>query len=322
MVESTFIGFYMGEGFWIDHPLNLDDPRHDARLKGIVPEIIMVTRQEHFGVLVCVDGLLMLRINHLAAAVPDMSSPAGLDTSVLWWREHLDFANAFQLLIESESRKCEDSNDIDAVALSMDQTCRVYMGTDRALSRTSNRGRNLLTVRSETLEWISGGRRGYRPTELCDSAWWIWGRVTQAAIANAIARFQLAVTDRNRIKLMSMIVQAKSAHADGHYATAFVLYWFTIESVVLALANETYQGSRPLTSYQAIKLLVAETTIDVALGDDLHNLREMRNRIMHEPGNTICTPSDSGRAALAAVTMITFRSGLELVMGWQTRAHY
>ncbi|MEN5264738.1 hypothetical protein [Stenotrophomonas sp. TWI587] len=108
MVESTFIGFYMGEGFWVDRPIDFNDPQHDHRLSGIIPAIIMSYRDDAFELHACVDGLLLLRINHLATAVPDMSNPSLLETSVLWWREHLDFANALQLLIESESRKCDE----------------------------------------------------------------------------------------------------------------------------------------------------------------------------------------------------------------------
>jgi len=322
MTESAFIGFYMGEGFWIDRLLNLDDPQNDARLGGIIPEIIMSTGNEHFDVHVCVDGLLLLRIDHLAAAVPDMSNPLHLDASVLWWREHLDFANAFQLLIESESCKCEDSNDVDAVALSMNQTCRVYMGAGLALSRTASRGRNLLTVRSETLNWIRGDRLGDRPTELSDSAWLVWRRLTRRAVTNAVGRFKDTVTDRNRVKLLSMIVQAKTAHADGHYATAFVLFWFAIESSVLSLANEIHKGPKRLKCYEAVALLQANRAIDLELANELHSLRTLRNEIMHEPGRTICTPCDSGRAAVAAITMTTFKSGLEMVMGWQTTAEF
>lgn len=114
MVESTFIGFYMGDGFWVDRPIDFNDPQHDHRLSGIIPAIIMSYRDDAFELHVCVDGLLLLRINHLATALPDMSNPSLLETSVLWWRGRLDFANALQLLIESESRKCDESNDVDS----------------------------------------------------------------------------------------------------------------------------------------------------------------------------------------------------------------
>lgn len=322
MVESTFIGFYMGEGFWVDRPIDFNDPQHDHRLSGIIPAIIMSYRDDAFELHVCVDGLLLLRINHLATAVPDMSNPSLLETSVLWWREHLDFANALQLLIESESRKCDESNDVDAMALSMEETCRVCLSDGRALSRTANRGRNLLTVRSETLDWIGGGRRGDRPTELCDTAWWVWGRVALGAISKAVARFRTTVDHRDRVKLLSMIVQAKTAHSEGHYATAFVLFWFAIESSVQSIASVSQGSARTPKVHEAVDQLLAAGLIDADLAHELHSLRQLRNAIMHQPGRAICTPSDSGRAAQAAVTISTFKSGLDLVMGWQTTVQF
>jgi len=320
--SGTFIGFYMGRGFWVGRPLDLFDEKSDDQLRGIIPEIVSTYSHALFDAAACIDGLLLLRVNHLAASVPNMGDPRQFEASTLWWREHLDYANALQLLVESESRKCSDSNDMDSAALSISNTCRVEIRDGFVRSQSFERGRNLLTVRRETLEWISGRRIGDRPAELRDTTWSVVERVSSKAISKAMARFASTVHDSDRIKLLSTIVQAKTAHAEGHFSTAFILFWFAIESSVRSIIqnlNKTPKNSPIIT---AIEKLLELGEIDQDLANELQELRVIRNKLAHAPGSTICTPTQSGRAANAAVAMSAHRSELQLTIGWNTSVQF
>jgi len=114
---ETYVGFHVQDGFWVGERLDLQDPELATRLKGIVPEITVYSATERFKALVCIDGLILLRVQHLAGSVPNMADPAEFDASVLWWREHLDYANTFQVCLESESSKCGGSSEIELAAL-------------------------------------------------------------------------------------------------------------------------------------------------------------------------------------------------------------
>lgn len=67
---EDFIGFYSAEGFWVDERIDLFDEENSRRLVGIVPEISVRMDSEKFSAAVCVDGLMLLRIKHLAANMP------------------------------------------------------------------------------------------------------------------------------------------------------------------------------------------------------------------------------------------------------------
>lgn len=320
---ETYVGFHVHDGFWVDERLDLRNPEQADRLRGIVPEIAVSSAKERFKAIVCIDGLILLRMQHLAGAVPNMANPAEFDASVLWWREHLDYANTLQVFLESESIKCDRSSDLELAALSLSDTCRVGFRQLCAVNRVADRGRSFMDVRSATVQWIASGMTDALPVDIRDPEWGPWRCVSRDAISRALHRFETAVADPDRVRWLSFVAQAKTAFFQGNFMVSCILLWFVIESALNAWHAEQFpQRAAPPSVAATIKQLMAVGVLTPQFGADLTALRQLRNRLMHEPGSTQCLPSNCVLAAQAATDLAARGTDLDLVLRWEASAQF
>lgn len=80
--SEKFIGFYTAEGYWVDEVIDFRDRDSSAKMLGIVPQIVAWEANDRFQAAVCVDGLMLLRMNHLAETAPDMGSAGTFRESI------------------------------------------------------------------------------------------------------------------------------------------------------------------------------------------------------------------------------------------------
>lgn len=321
---ETYVGFHVGEGFWVNAPLDLQDPVQAGRLRGIVPEIAISSITDRFKVIVCLDGLTLLRMQHLADSIPDIANPAQFDDSVLWWREHLDYANALQTCLESASIQCSESSDIELEALSLTDTCRVGFRGMMPIRAVAERGRSLMDMRRETTEWIAGGMSQTPPAEVRNPEWKPWRSMSPQTIRHALRTFEAASASPDRVKWLSFIAQAKTAFVRGNYIVAFVLLWFVIESVLNAWEAEhlSASGNSHVSSARMIQQLAAAGYIDSEMQSELGVLRKLRNQLMHQPSSTPCLPYECARAAQTALRLSLGHTDLNLMLKWQASTQF
>lgn len=320
---ETFVGFYTSEGFWVDKAIDPYDVQGAHRLKGIIPEIAVQTANDTFRAIVCIDGLVLLRMDHLATSIPNMGDPSMINESVQWWDEHLDYANTLLLLIESESIKCTASQEAIADAVSISDTCRVGFLHGFPVNRRYPNRRSTLRARSDLAGWIAGGMK--TPLSINESLddLMLWRVVKRSVIVDALERFTFASKDGDLVKRLSFIAKAKTAYKSNDYKVAFLLLWFVIESSIKTIAgHRKRKKGRHVAASNVIKELRENGLIPADIAEMVDTLRELRNRLVHEPGSTICRPHDCMQAAYAAVQLATGGASLDLRMKWETGVHF
>lgn len=320
---DTFIGFYTSEGFWVDEEINPFNADCARRLAGIIPEVSIETTSDLFRALVCIDGLVLLRMERLATSTPDMGDPSRFSDSALWWDEHLDYANALLLLIESASLKCAASQEAIADAVSITDTCRVGFLNGVAVNRRLPGRSSPMRARGNLCAWIAGGmREPISPLDSIDDLG-LWRVIKRSVLADAMDKFILVSKNADLVKRLSFIAKAKTAYKNNDYRVSFTLLWFVIESSIKSIFHkEPRTNSRKYSVSEAIKALRNSGAISDEVIDLVDALRVLRNQLMHEPGSTICHSHDCVRAAHAAIQLATDNANIDLTMKWQTGVQF
>lgn len=320
---EDLVGFYSTEGFWVGERVDLWEGDDADRLAGVVPEISVRSDCERFSAAICVDGLMLLRMRHLAASRPGMGDPRQIAASVRWWEEHVDYANAMQLLMESESIMCPDSGEVIASAVTVAETCRVGFDGGRPIRRSQSGGRSLVSVRHETANWLRGGRKGTPPMEAISSGWSTWLVVTEESVISMLGKFEIASADPTLVRRLSFIARAKSAYARNDFQVAFTLLWFVIESAAKDLRSSVGggNGSNRRGGFASIGSIFAELRAEGVIGDELFSRLDdlrgrVRNRLMHESDSASCLPEDCMSAAGGAVDLSVRDAPLDIRTKW------
>jgi hypothetical protein len=322
---EDFIGFYSSEGFWVDKRIDLFDEENSYRLTGIIPEISVRMDSERFSAMVCVDGLMLLRIRHLAANMPRISDPRRFEEAVRWWEEHVDYANALQFFIESESIKCPESGEAVLSALSLHETCRVGFVGEMPVRQNHSEGRSLVAARYAAANWIRAGRVGHPPMEAVSFGVANWTVLSERSVITALEKFEKAVANPCLVKQLSFIAKAKTAYARNDFPVAFTLLWFVIESAAKEiLANSLGSKDARHKSANGVFLdLKAECLISEDQFERLDDLRKrVRNKLIHESGSATCLPSDCVAASQAALDLAVRDQSFGIVAKWSSGVEF
>ncbi len=319
-----FVGSYTDGGFWVDEAIDPWDDENSRKLVGIIPDPVARLDGERCRAFVCVDGLMLLHVKHLEQSRPDMGDPSTFEDAVNWWNEHLDYANALQLCMESESIKPGIGAEVVAAAVTHFDTCRVGFIGDEAVNRNHTSRRSIVDARSETARWIAMGRQGPAPLDAISSGWATWRVISKDVVLAALRRFDVVSRCPDLVQHLSFIAKAKSAYMKNDYKVAFTLLWFVIESSAksLAPALKSRAGKFPSMS-DVLRRLRADGLINEDLFDLIDTLRnEVRNRLIHEPGSTVCLPKHCMMAAKAAIDLAARGAGLDLILKWETGSEF
>ncbi len=98
---------------------------------------------------------MLLQIEQLAQSMPSISDPTLFHQSALWIDKHLDYANAMQLCLESESIKHANSSTALTTAIRAKDICKVGMLDDVAVNISFENGRTQATVMQDLSAWVT-----------------------------------------------------------------------------------------------------------------------------------------------------------------------
>lgn len=325
MVDDSekFIGFYSADGFWVDEVVDFRDRQRSAKMIGIVPQIVAWEENERFKAAVCVDGLMLLRIKHLADTAPDMGNAGTFKESIAWLDELFDYANVMQLCIESESIKCGKSAEVLAATVLNSETCTVGFINDQPVNRSHQSSRSLSCARYEVASWIARGMEGPAPLEATSSGWATWQVISKDAVTAALNKFSDVSKDPVLVKWLSFMAKAKTAYSNNDYRVSFTLLWFVIESTAKVLWSE--QGTKTSGNANMVSItkgLKELGTISQDLLDRLDRTRVLRNKLVHEPGLTFVLPEDCMKAAGAAMDLVGCHQALGFILKWESSARF
>ncbi len=328
--EKDFVGFYPENGFWIENRIDILDEENSRRLAGIIPEMVFKVDSERFSAVVCIDGLMLLRMNHLATTMPNMSDPTQFEASVRWWDEHVDYANAMQLCLELESIKCAQSGKIRASDVIIANTCRVGFSGGLPIRKVLSNGRSLMSARAATANWINFGRAGPPPMEAISLGWSSWIVVSERSIGNALSQFEKACADKTLIKYLSFIVKAKTAHSRNDFSGG--IYTPMVRNRICG--EELWTNLNPAMKYKSDKdrryptisnifhELKSAGKISETLFLQLNLCKRARNKLMHESQSAICLPSDCISAANAATGLALREFSPSIEMPWSCSVEF
>jgi hypothetical protein len=318
---DDFVGFYSAEGFWVGDRVDVLDVENEYRLAGIVPEISVWHDAERFSAAVCVDGLMLLHVRELAATVPAMGDPTQFEAGVRWWGEHINYANAMQICLESESiAHAPKSSEIVSAAVLQAETVRVGFQEGRPVRRVLSMGPSVIATRFEAANWSR--EKGSPPVEAISTGWTNWNVVPEAVVVSGLAKFERVGSDPVLVTRLSFVAKAKSAYGRNDFTVAFTLLWFVIESAAKDLLAQSVPGKSAAKSgsHQSVLGVVAELKSAGVISDNLFSLlehcRKLRNRMMHQSESTVCMPSDCRLAADAAVDLAVRDASLGIRTKW------
>lgn len=321
--SEKFIGFYTADGYWVDEVIDFRDRDSSAKMLGIVPQIVAWEANDRFKAAVCVDGLMLLRMNHLAETAPDMGNAGTFKESITWLDELFDYANVMQLCIESEAIKCGKSAEVLAAAVLNSETCTVGFINGQPVNRAHQSSRSVSCARYEVASWIAGGMEGPAPLEATSSGWATWQVISKDAVKAALKKFSDVSKDPVLVKWLSFMAKAKTAYANNDYRVSFTLLWFVIESAAKVLwRDQGTKASRNANMASITKGLQELGKISEDLLVRLDRTRDIRNKLVHEPGLTFVLPEQCLEAAGAAMDLTGRGQALGFIFKWESSARF
>lgn len=319
---NDFVGFYTAEGFWVGERLDSLDAGNMSRLGGIVPEISVWHDAERFSAAVCVDGLMLLHVRKLAETVPAMGDPTQFEAGIRWWDEHVDYANAMQICLESESiAHGPTSSEIMATAVWQAETVRIGFQAEKPVRRALSIGPSVISTRFEAANWSN--EAGGLPVEAISTGWSNWNIVPKEVVVSGLEKFERVCSNATVVKRLSFVVKSKSAFCRNDFPVAFTLLWFVIESAAKDLLAQSAPGKSATKSvgHQRVHDVIAALKSMGLVSDRLFSLlehcRKLRNRMMHQAESTVCMPSDCRLAAEAALDLAVRNTALVIRTKWQ-----
>ncbi|AVO31755.1 hypothetical protein D7Y24_14300 [Stenotrophomonas maltophilia] len=316
------LGFHSAHPFWLGERIDIYDPEQNDCLRGIIPEVRASLQTDQFDAAICVNGLMLLHVHHLSRTTPDMSVAGDFDQSALWMDRHLDYANALQLCLESESIKHPDSYEVSATATRANDICKIGFLDGFPVNVSFGSARTLTTVMHAMSRWVSDGALAPSPLEA--PGWRIPHEVVDVEVARlALQKFALIARDEHRVTWLSYLLKAKTAYSDNDYRMSFVLSWFVIESSLRWhwMMKNPGSAESPKT-WKLIDNLCEGGPLSDQHKPALTYLRNLRNQLMHNPADTTCQPGQCFEAGEMACALALLSANVELVTSWQTKVQF
>ncbi|NDL63226.1 hypothetical protein [Acerihabitans arboris] len=322
-LTDFYIGSYGAHPFWVGNHIDIYDPEQAELFRGIIPDFAVKLKNEYFKAAICVNGLMLLRIEHLARSMPYIADPIQYNFSAHWMDKYLDYVNTMQLCVESESIKCVNSYEIQSTATRANDICKVGMlnGTPRSSSFNHRYGQSQFVVMNELKIWITKGATWPSPLEV--NGWRLPHEfISIEAAKNALETFSVVANDEQQVRWLSYLVKAKTAYAENDYRMSFILSWFVIESSIQWLFNASAPGKQKTRTVEMIDFLRIEGLISEETELCLDHLRRLRNNLMHKPAETVCPPDDCIKAGQAAIALAVRNSNITLVSSWRSSVQF
>ncbi|HGM6965842.1 TPA: hypothetical protein ACKQDH_003342 [Pseudomonas aeruginosa] len=309
---KDYIGFYSNNGFWVDRRYDWGNNLDRSKLEGIIQHQAIWHHCPEFSAAVCVDGMILLRVERLFEVVPSMSNPDEILAAFHWWDDHLDYANALQLCIVSEALRCSNSSNIDAMEITVESTCRVGFSGGRAVRSKF----------SECVSFMSARRRMYLGlTQNADEMGDVlstFSVVSEESLYKAFCLFEAVCHNPVHVGWLSFLARAGYAFRKNDFRAALVFIWFVIESIV----KELWGGGRFYSKFPSSAVVLRELMRNEVISDRLYHaldfVRARRNSLMHEPIETTIFPDDCLKAADSALELFSLiGNDRGLVLGWK-----
>lgn len=317
---ADFVGFYMKTGFWVERRLDLNSYRDALRLCGPSAEIAYTYECVTFKVAITIEGMVMLHHRELAAAIPPMGDVEYFQDALVWWDSLLDYAYALQALLESATIRLEGPCEVNATEIIPDNTATIGMAGWSPVSSNADGNRVIGEEFRDLNRYVNFvGLHGRIPQHF-DFSPYAWPEIKCSTLNRAIEQFEYVVAHPKLLKWVAFIIRAKVAYSKNDFSMSLIHSWFIIESA----CKHLYESDFPDAGLRSSRLSVAEISkileergrFSRVFVETLDKIRRLRNRLVHEPDCTRCSPEECRIAGQLAVDLATYEHELELVLNW------
>lgn len=317
---ENFVGFYMKKGFWVEKRLDLDRYSDARKMCGPSGEIAYTYECASFKLAVTIEGMLLLHHRCLAASMPPMGDVNYFNDALLWWEQFIDYAYALQAIIESSTIRLEAPCEVNAAEILPDNTSTIGLAGWSPVSGNRN-GNRIIAEEFRDLSSYTDFvfRHGRVPQHYQFSAY-SWPEVQRRTLEHAVTRFEYVVNKPKLLKWLAFVVRAKVSYGKNDFAMSFLHSWFVIESACKNLYDTSLTDGGPRSAKMTMaKISKALETIGIlspAFVVALDEVRDVRNRLVHEPDRTNCTSDECKRAGQLAIDLATHGHELDLILNW------
>jgi hypothetical protein len=159
-----------------------------------------------------------------------------------------------------------------------------------------------------------------------DFSSYAWPEIKRITLDQAVTQFEYIVAHPKLVKWLAFIVRAKVAYGKNDFSMSLVQSWFVIESACKYL----YESDLPDAAGKSSKLSVADISKILeergrfarTFAEMLDKIRRLRNRLVHQPESTRCSPDDCRLAGQLAIDLAMYGHGLDLVLNWNCAVRF
>jgi len=298
MIEK-YVGFFTPRPFWAIDAIDFQDATSGTlqRFHPLMSEVTYQFTSGSFSFRVCRDGMILLQIYEIENRIRD-----DIHDLVEWWGEYLDYLNCLYLLLDSEFINVSNIQYFMFAELRRNDVFRVTFEDNQE------------TGMSIATESITGIYQSIHHSRFVDGLPIGYDPRTQNRVVipkqvfdNLTEKFEFLISDKNLVSLLSGLSKSLSEFKIGNYTTSLTLAWFVIESILikkwgelLDAKNITYaDNSRRVNTDRkkflmrsdisvVANLLELTDNIDFSLFKKIDEIRDYRNKIIHQNPDYIC----------------------------------
>lgn len=317
---ADFIGFYMKKGFWVEQRLDLSKYSDASKLCGPIAEVVYTYECATFKVAISIEGMIMLHHRELAALTPPLGDVEHFQDALVWWDSLLDYAYALQALLESATIRLEEPGEINATEIIPDNTATIGMAGWSPVSSNAGGNRVIGEEFRDLNRFVHFVRLHGRVPQHFDFSPYSWPEIKRATLDRAVKQFEYVVKQPKLLKWLAFIVRAKVAYGKNDFSMSLVHSWFIIESACKHLYASNLPGTASAASHLSVaeisKILHEQGRFSPDFKELLDKIRRVRNRLVHEPEQTRCSPEECQIAGQLAIDLATFGHNLDLILNW------
>jgi hypothetical protein len=317
---ENFVGFYMKKGFWVEKRLDLDRYSDARKMCGPSGEIAYTYECASFKLAVTIEGMLLLHHRGLAASMPPMGDVNYFNDALLWWEQFIDYAYALQAIIESSTIRLEAPCEVNAAEILPDNTSTIGLAGWSPVSGNRNGNRVIAEEFRDLSSYTDFVFRHGRVPQHYQFSAYSWPEMQRRTLEHAVTRFEYVVNKPKLLKWLAFVVRAKVSYGKNDFTMSFLHSWFVIESACKNLYDTSLtEGGLRSAKMTMAKISKALETIGIlspAFVVALDEVRDVRNRLVHEPDRTNCTSDECKRAGQLAIDLATHGHELDLILNW------
>lgn len=295
---EQYYGFYTNRPFWAISKPDFTNTEVVRQFTQVISEIVAEYEDKYYKLRFCRDGLVLFHSKFENLNIKNI----------------LEYLNALSIIIESETqnwtlKQMFHINEINKANV----IPHTYSGIE--LKGFNTAGLDFTTQYDYNIRFL----HSYIPLEhsKVDYNTQFWPNLIKHSIFfdvrirsrenrilgkdlldNINSNFARVAKNYNSISLLAQITKSIEQFENGHYDIALILSWFIIETYLYKLYNsKVLKNINPtdedLSAAELLKILQQRRVLSYSLVGEIHKIRILRNKIVHNTFESEVSPQDT-----------------------------